>query len=218
MDPVKSRSIVFVCCAAMLVASCGSSKKHASSSTTTTVKPSASAPGSSTASSTPTAVTDVFPTTPLPCQPIPFPTTPVVSPSPSSSVSLTKIDVLADQHCVDHVVFSFTSNGPNPPGYTITYATPPFVADASGAPVAVTGKAFISVRISPGYGFDPESGAVTYKGSANITPATAYHVRNVVRTGDNEGVMTWVIGLDSKRPFVVQATGKPQTQLVVTIA
>jgi hypothetical protein len=31
-------------------------------------------------------------------------------------------------------------------------------------------------------------------------------------------VLTWVIGLDSKRAFSVQATGTPGHQLVVTIS
>ena len=40
----------------------------------------------------------------------------------------------------------------------------------------------------------------------------------IVETGDFEGVLTWVIGLDAKRPFSVQATGTPRHQLVVTIS
>jgi hypothetical protein len=31
-------------------------------------------------------------------------------------------------------------------------------------------------------------------------------------------VLTWVIGMDSKRPFTVEATGKPQTQLAITVS
>jgi hypothetical protein len=38
-----------------------------------------------------------------------------------------------------------------------------------------------------------------------------------VKAGDFEGVVTWIIGLSSKRGMSVQATGKPQTQLVVTV-
>jgi hypothetical protein len=43
-------------------------------------------------------------------------------------------------------------------------------------------------------------------------------VKAIVETGDFEGVLTWVIGLDGKRPFSVQATGTPRHQLVVTIS
>jgi hypothetical protein len=44
------------------------------------------------------------------------------------------------------------------------------------------------------------------------------HVKAIDEIGDFEGVLTWVIGMDSKRPFSVQATGTPRHQLVVTIS
>ncbi|HVJ96615.1 MAG TPA: hypothetical protein VNC41_07270, partial [Acidimicrobiia bacterium] len=58
----------------------------------------------------------------------------------------------------------------------------------------------------------------TYTGPNRITPAGANHVEEMVLVSDFEGSLTWVIGLDVKRPFTVQATGDPQPQLVVTIA
>jgi hypothetical protein len=145
------------------------------------------------------------------------PATPVKSPAPARAVLLTKVQRLGDR-CVDHVVFSFTSKTGDPPGYSITYGTPPFTKDASGEPVTVKGSAFVVVKVSPGYGYDFENGVATYTGPKQITPTGANHVKEIVETGDFEGVLTWVIGLDSKRPFTVQATGKPQTQLVVTVA
>ncbi len=116
------------------------------------------------------------------------------------------------------MVFGFTSKTADPPGYTITYGNPPFVQDASGKSVTVKGSAFIVVRVSPGYGYDFEHGTPTYTGKKHIVPAGANHVKEIVETGDFEGVLTWVIGLDTKRPFTVQATGAPKTQLVVSVA
>jgi hypothetical protein len=120
--------------------------------------------------------------------------------------------------CVDHVIFDFDAKGSDPPGYTITYGEPPFVGDGSGAQIAVAGNAFVVVKIKPGYGFDFETGKPTYTGPKNVPVANLTHVKAIVETGDFEGVLTWVIGMDSKRPFSVQATGTPRHQLVVTIS
>jgi len=200
----------------------GGSNKKASSTTTSSgaASSTSAAPSggtSSTTVNTPPSVTYVFPTLSLPCQQIPPPVTPVTSPSQSASVLLVRVDEQGDR-CVDHVVFSFTSKSPDPPGYVITYGTPPFTGDASGAPIAVKGTAFIVVRMKPAYGFDFETGKTTYTGPKRVTPAGANHVTEIVETGDFEGTLTWVIGLNVKRPFSVEATGKPQTQLAVTIS
>ena len=40
-------------------------------------------------------------------------------------------------------------------------------------------------------------------------PPGAQHVRRSSQTGDFEGVLNWVIGLDQQRPFAVTATGTP---------
>ena len=152
----------------------------------------------------------------MPCPSIPTPTASVKGPTTTHASLLTNVAEIGDR-CVDHVVFDFTGKGTDAPGYTVTYGTPPFTADASGAPVAVAGNAFVTVRVSPGYGYDFETGHPTYNGPRSVPVSGANHVRAIVETGDNEGVLNWVIGLDAKRPFRVQATGTPRHQLVVTI-
>ena len=164
-----------------------------------------------------TTTTQVLSTTSLPCQPLPIPTTPVTSPTSAADSLLTKVQVLGD-NCVDHVIFDFDAKGSDPPGYTVTYGTPPFPADGSGAPVAVAGNAFVVVKVKPGYGYDFNAGKQTYNGPKSVPVGSSNHVRAIVETGDFEGVLTWVIGLDAKRPFSVQATGTPNHQLVVTIS
>jgi hypothetical protein len=194
---------------------CGSSSKKSGSSSTTTIA-GVSIVGSTTIPSSTTSTTVLLPTTSLPsCQALPEPAQPIASVAPTQAVLLTKVDELGD-NCVDHVVFSFRSKGPNPPGYTVSYATPPFSSDGSGKPLPVKGDAFISVRMSPAYGFDFENGQTTYTGPDRITPQAKY-ITEIVKAGDFEGVVTWIIGLNVKRGFSVQATGKPQTQLVVTV-
>ncbi len=177
-------------------------------------------PGSTTSSSggpATTTTTVELPTTSLPCQAIPVPTTPVTSPAAAASSLLTDVQELGDA-CVDHVTFDFSAKGSDPPGYTITYGTAPFVADGSGKPVPVAGNAFVVVKVQPGYGYDFETGKPTYTGPKSVPVGHTNHVQAIVETGDYEGVLTWVIGLDAKRPFSVQATGTPRHQLVVTIS
>jgi hypothetical protein len=212
------RAGVVLCCVLILLAGCSSGKKKRASTPGTTVPAVATPATSAPAVPSTTTVTDVLPTIALPCQPIPIPKTPVTSPAPANSVLLASVDFRGDK-CVDHVVWGFTSKGSGPPGYSITYGNPPFVQDGSGAPVAVKGSAFVVITVRQAYGFDFENGKTTYNGPKHITPpASANHVKEIVETGDFEGVLTWVIGLDAKRAFSVQATGSPQTQLVVTIS
>ncbi len=207
-------ALIVTSCAALLLAGCGGGS---SKSTVTTVT--STAAGSTTsAGPTTTSTTVELPTTSLPCQPVPIPTTPVASPVPTTQAALlTNVQDLSDS-CVDHVIFDYTGKGTDLPGYTLTYGTAPFVGDASGAPIAVAGSAFVVVTVKPGYGFDFETGKATYTGPKSVPVGRTNHVKAIVETGDFEGTLTWVIGLDSKRPFSVQATGTPRHQLVVTIS
>jgi hypothetical protein len=120
--------------------------------------------------------------------------------------------------CDDHVAFLYRVRGVAPPSCTIEYRAGPFTTDASGAPVAVAGSAFVVVRCFPAYGYDYETGQTTYTGPNRIEAAGTRHVRELVKIGDNEGALTWVIGLDARRPFAVSATGTPAKQLVVTFS
>jgi hypothetical protein len=194
------------CCGALLLGACGGSKPTVSTNPSTTASPDSA-----------TTTTVEFSTTSLPCQPVPIPTTPVTSPTAAQPSLLTNVHELGDG-CVDHVIFDFTGKGTDPPGYSLTYGTPPFVADGSGAPVSIAGNAFVVVKVKPGYGYDFETGTRTYNGPKSVPVVHANHVRAIVETGDFEGVLTWVIGLDAKRPFTVEATGTPRHQLVVTMS
>lgn len=199
-------AVIIGCCGALVLGACGGSNKSTVSTDPTTVS------GPST-----TATTVGLPTTSLPCQPLPIPTTPVTSPTTAQPSLLTDVKELGDD-CVDHVIFDFSGKGTDPPGYSVTYGSAPFVGDASGAPIAVAGSAFVVVKVKPGYGYDFAAGKQTYNGPKSVPVGHTNHVRAIVETGDFEGVLTWVIGLDTKRAFSVQATGTPGHQLVVTIS
>jgi len=55
----------------------------------------------------------------------------------------------------------------------------------------------------------------TYTGPKRIAaPENAHSLREVVKSGDFEAVLTWVIGLDDRRPFAVTRSADG---IVVTI-
>jgi hypothetical protein len=115
----------------------------------------------------------------------------------------------------DRAVFQF---GNNLPGYRIRYRHPPFAEDGSGNPVDVEGSAFVEVRMEPASGFDLETdeGRLVYKGPKRIEGANVGTsvVRELVRTGDFEAVLTWVIGLSDRVDFRVRTLENP-TRLVI---
>jgi hypothetical protein len=127
--------------------------------------------------------------------------------SPAGSTGALLTAVAWAGGCTDTVTFGFRAADRQPPGYETGYRAGPIRADASGEVVAVDGRAFLVVRMEPAYGFDFESGAPTYTGPRRIAPAGGVHVREIVETGDFEAVLTWVIGLDSARPYQVVTTG-----------
>ena len=112
------------------------------------------------------------------------------------------------QSCADRVVFQFDGDAP---GYTVEYQPGPFSAGESGQPVTIAGSAFLVLRFQPASGVDlnQPSAPPTYTGPPTITPTGLTHVREVRRLEDFEAVMTWVIGLDSMRPFTVATLGSP---------
>lgn len=97
------------------------------------------------------------------------------------------------------------------PGYRVEYTSDPITADGSGEPVAVEGDAHLSVRFEPASGYDMEAGAESYGGSDRI--AGEDPITEVVRTGDFEAVLSWVVGLTDERPFRVEAEGSTVTIL-----
>jgi len=107
------------------------------------------------------------------------------------------------------------------PGYKIAYVDRPIVEDGSGAPVEVAGGAVLLVRMEPASGFDLETGEgrLVYKGPRRIDGAASGTavVKELVRTGDFEAVLSWAIGLDKQSEFRVQTLDDP-ARLVVDVA
>lgn len=101
----------------------------------------------------------------------------------------------------DVVTFTFAPVGQGPPpggsaSYRVSGAQPPFVQDAGGAPIAVTGTAFVQVQFHDAYGYDPidPTPQATYAGPTDLHPGLGT-VAEVRETGDFEGSLTWIVGM-----------------------
>jgi hypothetical protein len=115
----------------------------------------------------------------------------------------------------DRVVLQF--DGADMPSYRVTYVHPPIVQDGSGDELHVDGTAFVELRLTPASGFDSvgTSWEPTYHGPNRVTGDTAV-VTEVVRTGDFEANLAWVVGLRTQQPFAVTVLPQP-LRLVVDI-
>ena len=127
---------------------------------------------------------------------------------------LTNISLGSDK-CSAKVLFGFEQQAPGP-GYQVSYqpADTAKVEDGSGNPIEIDGQAFLVVKLTPAMTakIDGDQVTKTYTGPRRL-PGTA-PITEVVKTGDFESVVTWVIGLDSKRSFTTKAS---ESQLVVEI-
>jgi hypothetical protein len=209
---------VCLSCLVFVLSACGSDKKAASPSTTTSTStaPVRAATTTSTTAPSPSTTAAITSTTGVQC-PNTGSTNPTATPANQPAALLTDVGVTT-AGCRDRVTFTFRKSGSTAPSCSLAYKPGPFDQDASGAPVSVAGSAFLTVRCYPAYGYDFVSGVTTYTGPKHITPAGAKHVREVVETGDSEGVLNWVIGLDRQRAYRITAGAVPTRQLIVTFS
>lgn len=116
----------------------------------------------------------------------------------------------------DRVVLEF--EGDAVPSYRVTYVDPPIVEDASGHEVEIAGTAFLELRLEPAAGVDltDEGAEETYTGPDRISVDGAHVVTEVVRIGDFEANLAWVVGLDQQVPFGVEFLEDP-LRLVVDL-
>jgi hypothetical protein len=142
-------------------------------------------------------------------------TVPVTGSATGDGTALLERIGVARHEGYDRVVFQFRNHFP---GYRVEYRTGPFAEDGSGNPVDVAGNAFVVVRTEPASGFDLSTGEgqLVYKGPRRISGSEAGTpvVRELVRLGDFEAVLTWVIGLEERVDFRVRTLADP-ARLVV---
>ena len=140
-------------------------------------------------------------------------------PAPASvpAIFLTDVQLEADA-CADHVEFTFRDHGSALPGYAVAYepGSTAKIEDASGRHLEIAGTDFIVVRLMNVMTAEisGEDVTPTYTGPRRIPGDETRFVREVVKTGDFEAMVTWVIGVEGKRPFNATAGG---SRLVIDI-
>jgi hypothetical protein len=125
--------------------------------------------------------------------------------------------------CYDKITFVF-SQGANPtnfpPGYTVEYKQPPYAPNLQSTTQTLTGvQAILEVVITPASLVDartPSNPTHTYQGNLRLALPGLRHTLIVELlstfpqpTDPNQGVVVWLIGLDSKRPFVTDVAASP---------
>lgn len=142
-------------------------------------------------------------------------TDPVKGDATGSDTALLERIAVGRHEGYDRVVFQFRNGLP---GYRVEYVTGPLKEDGSGKPVTVEGNAVVVVRMEPASGFDLNTGegVLVYKGPKQIDGSSAGTsvVRQLVRTGDFEAVLSWAIGLSDKVDFRVTTATSPDRLIV----
>jgi hypothetical protein len=142
-------------------------------------------------------------------------TAPVVGTSTAKNIALLERVAVGRHEGFDRVVFQFREGVP---GYRVEYIDPPIKEDGSGNVVQVKGNAYVQVRMEPASGFDLNTaeGVLVYKGPKRIDGSTAAAgvIQELVRTGDFEAVLTWVVGLSDRVDFRVTTTQSPARLIV----
>jgi hypothetical protein len=139
------------------------------------------------------------------------------------AVFLVETEVFRLDDCADQVVFQFRSDATDlPPGYTVEYRPGPFRDFTSADEIDVGGEAYLVVELAKTLlvevadpGNDPD-GEPTYTGRESIDPSGLNHLSEARIVQGPEGVTQWVLGLDSERPFTIDAASAPP-RMTVTI-
>ncbi|WP_457208763.1 AMIN-like domain-containing (lipo)protein, partial [Nocardioides sp. P5_C9_2] len=120
----------------------------------------------------------------------------------------TLVDIRASHHPgFDRVVLELA--GGLPADHRVRYVDR-LVADGSGLPVRIAGRAVLSVTLSPAQAHDAQ-------GRPTVPLRTAYALPNVmttVRAGDFEGVTTYGIGVARRTPFEVSTRQDPSRVVI----
>jgi len=135
-------------------------------------------------------------------------TTPVSTTATAGPSLLT--DVRVDHHPgYDRIVFEFRP-GVDGPGYRVRYVQRPVLEDGSGRPVTLEGRAVLEVHMEHASGADLSAGGQpTYRGPARLRAAGTTAVVEIARSGDFEGVLTWVAGIRDEARFLAHTLTDP---------
>jgi hypothetical protein len=128
-------------------------------------------------------------------------------------------DVRAGAHrCFDRATFEFRRSKASGLGYHVEYEPAPVREDGSGRPVAIRGRAYLVVRLSPARDTDLSSGRPkpTYRGPDAVEPRGGTRIVEVRHVSSFEGTVKWAVGVDRRRPFRVTTLMSPP-RLVIDV-
>lgn len=193
------RRLVACAVVVLLVGACNS---DAPTATTTTTSTSTSTSTSSTTTTSTSAPADECPAN----------TDPQSDGARQPRAELTALRA-AHQPGFDRVVFEFDGTSP---GFRVSYVKRPVTEDASGEEVTVRGRYVLEVRMenASGYHLAGDDSHETYTGPGRIRPGDTRVVEEIVRTGDFEGILTWVVGLRERNGFRVRRLTDPHRLMV----
>jgi hypothetical protein len=199
---MRRASALLIVAATLLVAGCRSSTQESGASTAAAPAPTVTSPPAPTGGIDPMAGAG---------------TKPVAGDPEKTGTALLERVAVGRHEGFDRVVFQFENLRP---GYKVEYVPRPIVEDGSGAQIAVAGQGILLVRMEPASGFDlaTNEGRLVYKGPRRIEGAGSGTsvVREVVRSGDFEAVLSWAIGVEEQVDFRVRALDNP-ARLVVDL-
>jgi hypothetical protein len=137
---------------------------------------------------------------------------PVEAPATTTRAYLKDVRVAAHDG-YDRVVFELEDAVP---GYRVEPTERPVTEDASGRPIEVVGSTLVLVRMENAATARITGEKVTpvYKGPKRVQ-AKGGIVQEVVDTGDFEGIVSWVVGLDAAPAGVKVSTLTSPFRLIV---
>lgn len=188
-----------VVCVALVLAGCSSGDDDDPPPTTTTTTTTEATTSTTAATTTPTTAFEGT-------------TAPVTIPLDTAQTMLLTAVTVEHEDGVDRVTFAFRGEGV--PLVDARYVDE-VRADGSGDTVEVEGSAYLQIRMEPASTADLSGEEVerTYTGPDRVRGDTTA-ITEVVRTGDFEANLTWVIGLDAGTEYRVDATASPATVVV----
>lgn len=116
------------------------------------------------------------------------------------------------------IVFEF--DGDVAPGWQVGMEPLPVRQDPTGEPVTLSGTAALVVRMTPASTVNLADGsfAPIYSGARRLGIDGPGPAQELVLTGDFEGLMTWVVGLDAQVPFAVDTLRSPARLVIDLLA
>ena len=214
---LRRKAVLVVAVVVMgLLAGCGSSGGSGSEGAATTTTSTADQPTSTSATTTVAPSTTAGSTTTVTAL-TNASEAQRTAPSDGTGTALLKAVRVGRNAGFERIVYEFA--GTSMPGYRVGWVEGPILADGSGEPVDVAGKAYLEMVMQPASGVDLSAPQLTvvYNGPDRIAVAGQTKlITDLVRTGDFEAVLTWVAGTTEKVPFRVLRLSNP-TRIVVDL-